>query len=669
MHSYPHLFSPLIVKSMVVRNRIFMPPMGSNLAQIDGTPSPQHEAYYALRAQGGAGLITVENVCIDFPLGTNGTTQLRFDNDQYLPGFFRLVEGMHAHGACVSVQINHAGSSAWPGRLGGLQPVSASAIPTKSGATTRPLTVEEIYVIVKNYGEAALRAKRAGCDCVEIHAGHMYLLSQFFSPLTNHRTDEFGGSRRNRARFAALVAAEIRRTVGPAFPVVIRVSADEMLPGGNTMADTLEMLESLIENVDIINVSAGLPDSIEFQIDKMSLADGWRAHMAKEVRERFGKPVVTSGNIRDPQVAERLLAEGFADLIAIGRGLIADPFWPAKVHAGKEHLLRRCISCNIGCADNRIASAKPLRCTVNPDIFHADPVAVPLNPKAPRLLVVGGGVGGLEAACTAAEAGCRVDLLEKGNKLGGLARRIAAFPAKYRIKWAADDLENRAKTLPSLEVKLNTAVDLPMLERIRPDMLVLATGATPFLPPIAGLAEALAASTPHVHTIFGLMDQMKAFAALPPSTIVVVGGGAVGLDVVEFFAESCTPDKPHTVRIVEMLPTIGRDLDMITRNTMLKMLKEHGVEIHVNTRLERVSNDHLDCVCDGQPLRLDFDHAFICLGMRAADSLPKDCADWCAREGVDVLRLGDAKMARRIIDATREGRELSPRIGNQIAMR
>lgn len=669
MHAYPHLFSPLTVKNMVVPNRVFMPPMGSNLAQLDGSPSPQHEAYYALRAQGGAGLITIENVCIDFPLGTNGTTQLRFDNDQYLPGFYRLVEGMHAHGACVSVQINHAGASAWPGRLGGLQPVSASAIPTKSGALTRPLTVEEIHAIVQKYGEAALRAKRAGCDCVEIHAGHMYLLSQFFSPLTNHRTDEFGGSRENRARFATLVAAEIRRCVGPAFPVVIRVSADEMLPGGNTMDDTLEMLSYLIDNVDIINVSAGLPDSIEFQIDKMSLEDGWRAYMARTVRERFGKPVIASGNIRDPQVAERLLAEGTADLIAIGRGLIADPFWPAKVRAGKEHLLRRCISCNIGCADNRIASAKPLRCTVNPDIFHADPVAVPASPDAPMVVVAGGGVAGLEAACTAAEAGCRVQLMERGTTLGGLARRIARFPAKNRIHWVTDYLKTRAEALPNLDICLNSALDLPTLERLHPDMLVVATGSAPFLPPIAGLAEAFAAPDPRVHTILGLMDRMEAFASLPPSRIVVVGGGAVGLDVVEFFAESCTPDKPHTVRIVEMLPSIGRDLDMITKNTMLKMLKEHSVEAHVNTRLERVGEGYLECSCDGQSLRLDFDHAFICLGMRAIDSLPKDCADWCAKEDVAVLRLGDARMARRIIDATREGRDFSQRIQNLMRFR
>lgn len=670
MASYPLLFSPLKIKNTVIPNRIFMPPMGSNLASIDGTPGPGHEQYYALRAEGGAGLITVENVCIDYPLGTNGTTQLRFDNDQYLPGFYRLVEAMHGFGACVSVQINHAGVGAWPGRLDGRQPVSASPIPAKNGVLCHALTVDEIHAIIEKFGEGALRAKRAGCDCVEIHAGHMYLVSQFFSPLTNHRTDEFGGSPENRARFAMLTAKEVRRCVGPQFPVVIRVSADELLPGGNTLEDTLHMLDYLVDEVDIINVSAGLPGSIEFQIDKMSLEDGWRAYMGKAVRDRFHKPVVVSGNIRNPDVAERLLDEGYADLVAIGRGLIADPFWPRKVRAGQEHLLRRCISCNIGCADNRIASGKPLRCTVNPDIFRPDrtpPATIASN--ALRVVVVGGGVAGLEAACTAAEEGCAVQLLEKTSRLGGLAERISHFPAKRRIGWFADYLEARASTLPNLSISLNTEADPSVIEGLKPDMLITACGAAPFLPPIPGLQETLQAPDPRMFSIVGLMDNLEHFRNIPPSSIVVIGGGAVGLDAVEFFAELREQGVRHTLTLVEMLPHMGRDLDMITKSVMLKMLDEYEVTAHVNTKLEAVHPGCLDFVQEDRPLKLNYDYAFICLGMRSTAPFPPSFDRWCRERGIEHLPVGDARSARRIIDATREGRDVANRVRSQMSLR
>ncbi len=668
MNQYPHLFSPITIKNTVIPNRIFMPPMGTNLANVDGTPSRRQEEYYALRAEGGAGLITIENVCIDFPLGTNGTTQLRFDNDQYLPGFYRMVEKMRAFGSRVSVQLNHAGASAWPGRLGGRQPASASAVKTKSGGMSRALSVEEIHAIVKKFGEAALRAKRAGCDLVEIHGGHLYLLSQFMSPLTNHRTDEFGGPIENRARFAALVAREVRDRVGPQFPVVIRVSVDELMPGGNTLADGLALLEHFAEYVDVISVSAGLPDNLELQIDKMSLEDGWRAYMAKAVRDEFKKPVVVSGNIRNPEVAERLLGEGYTDFVGIGRGLIADPFWPRKARLGRTKLLRRCISCNIGCADNRIAAAKPIRCTINPDIFHADPKPALKNNL--RVTVIGGGVAGLEAACTSAEAGCEVSLLEKESQLGGLAGKIAAFPAKYRIGWFVEYLEERARSLPNLKISLSSPADRQRIESLKPDIVIASTGAAPLLPSIAGLKEALEADNPKVFSIFGLMDNLEKFKGISASNIAVVGGGAVGLDVAEFFADQRESRQiNHKISIVEMLPTIGRDLDTITKGDMLKMLKAHAVDEHVETKLALVRPGSLGLEKDGKHLNLDYDYAFICLGLRPGSPLGPDLPGWCREKGMEFLELGDARSARRIIDATREGRDAANLVRRCLAMR
>ena len=430
---YKHIFEPLTIRRMTMKNRIMMTPMGTNYGEQSGEMSFLHINYYEQRARGGTGLIMVENANVDYPLGSNGTTQLRIDHDNYLPRLFKLTETVHKHGACIGIQINHAGASAQSARTQ-MQPVSASDIPSKAGGEIpRPLEKEEILQIVKKYGQAAKRAQAAGFDTVEIHAGHSYLISQFLSPLTNHRTDEFGGSAENRARFARMVLEEVRAQVGPHFPIFVRISADEFLEGGNTLEDTLDYLQYFQEEADVIDVSAGLNSSIQYQIDANYLPDGWRSYMAKAVKERYGKPCVTTGNIRNPQVAEDILAKGDADIIGMGRGLIADPDWVNKVEFGDVCDIRKCISCNIGCAGNRIGINRPIRCTVNPAVLHGEVYKKQRVSKPCNVVVIGGGTAGLEAACTAAEVGCTTFLIEKKPYLGGLAAEISKIPDKKRL--------------------------------------------------------------------------------------------------------------------------------------------------------------------------------------------------------------------------------------------
>ena len=404
--NYKNIFSPLTIKNMTMKNRIMMTPMGTNYGEQTGEMSFLHIDYYTERAKGGVGLIMVENASVDSPLGSNGTTQIRIDHDNYMPRFFKLCETIHSHGACIGLQLNHAGASAQSKRTN-MQPVSASNIPSKEGGETpRPLEIDEIYAIVKKYGEAAARAQASGFDCVEIHAGHSYLISQFMSPTTNKRTDEFGGCPENRARFAKLVIEEVRRQVGPMFPIFVRLSADEFVEGGNTLEDTLELVSYFQNEVDVFDVSAGLNSSIQYQIDANYLKDGWRSYMAKAVRDKFGKPCVTMGNIRDPRVADDILERGDADIIGMGRGLIADPHWVKKVATGREDEIRKCISCNIGCAGNRIGVNRPIRCTINPTINSGYDYKKHKINKPCNVVVIGGGTAGLEAACTAAEVGC-----------------------------------------------------------------------------------------------------------------------------------------------------------------------------------------------------------------------------------------------------------------------
>lgn len=652
---YSHIFSPFTVQRMTTKNRIVMTPMGTNFGEHSGEMSFLHINYYEQRAKGGVGLLTVENASVYSPQGSNGTTQLRIDRDEFIPRLFNLCERVHKHGACISIQLNHAGASAMSSRTGE-QPVSASNIPSKEGGEIpRPLEKDEIYMIVKKYGEAAKRAQIAGFDAVEIHAGHSYLLSQFLSPLTNKRTDEFGGSAENRARFTRLVIDEVRKQVGPFFPIFVRISADEFLDGGNTLDDCIDYLQYFGDNVDVYDVSAGLNGSIQYQLDANYMPDGWRSYMARRVKEAYGKPVVTVGNIRDPQVAEDILARGDADLIGMGRGLIADPDWVNKVEFGHEDDIRKCISCNVGCAGHRIGLNQPIRCTVNPAVnsgadYYKHKVNKPCN-----VVVVGGGTAGLEAACTAAEVGCTTFLIEKSNQLGGLASIISNIPDKTRMKDFPKYLIHRASKLHNLFIFKNTKANVDLVKNLNPDIIVNATGSTPTLPPITGLHDLVDKEGTRVATVLKMIERMDTYPEdMKGQKVAVVGGGAVGLDVMEYFTE-----KGADVTMIEMLPIIGNGLDPVTKCDTQTKMKKYNVKQMTKTALQEVHNDKFVVKNpEGEIEDVPFDYGFICLGMRASTPVLKDLEEAYADTNVEVYNIGDSKRARRIIEGTTEGRNV-----------
>ena len=652
---YSHIFSPFTVQRMTTKNRIVMTPMGTNFGEHSGEMSFLHINYYEQRAKGGVGLLTVENASVYSPQGSNGTTQLRIDRDEFIPRLFNLCERVHKHGACISIQLNHAGASAMSSRTGE-QPVSASNLPSKEGGEIpRPLEKDEIYMIVKKYGEAAKRAQIAGFDAVEIHAGHSYLLSQFLSPLTNKRTDEFGGSAENRARFTRLVIDEVRKQVGPFFPIFVRISADEFLDGGNTLDDCIDYLQYFGDNVDVYDVSAGLNGSIQYQLDANYMPDGWRSYMARRVKEAYGKPVVTVGNIRDPQVAEDILARGDADLIGMGRGLIADPEWVNKVEFGHEDDIRKCISCNVGCAGHRIGLNQPIRCTVNPAVnsgadYYKHKVNKPCN-----VVVVGGGTAGLEAACTAAEVGCTTFLIEKSNQLGGLASIISNIPDKTRMKDFPKYLIHRASKLHNLFIFKNTEANVDLVKNLNPDIIVNATGSSPTLPPITGLHDLVDKEGTRVATVLKMIERMDTYPEdMKGQKVAVVGGGAVGLDVMEYFTE-----KGADGTMIEMLPIIGNGLDPVTKCDTQTKMKKYNVKQMTKTALQEVHNDKFVVKNpEGEIEDVPFDYGFICLGMRASTPVLKDLEEAYADTNVEVYNIGDSKRARRIIEGTTEGRNV-----------
>ncbi|GHU29323.1 2,4-dienoyl-CoA reductase [Betaproteobacteria bacterium] len=653
MEKYSNIFKEILIKGMCAKNRIAMMPMGTNMAEPDGSINERHIRYYEQRAKGGAGLIFVENVCVDFPLGMNGPTQLRFDHDQFVPGMSRLVSLIHKYGACAAIQINHAGAGAMPSRIG-MQCASSSNIPFRAGtATPRPLEKDELFFIMEKYGQSARRAVIAGFDCVEVHCGHTYLINQFLSPYYNRRTDEYGGSPENRARFPRMILDSVREAVGPDFPISMRLSVDDMIEGGNRQEDVLQLLEYLNDLVDIYDVSVCVGNSLFYMLSGMHFEDGWRADMTKKVREKFQKPVIVQGNIQKPAVAERLLSEGVADLIGMGRALIADPQWVNKVQKGCTEEIRPCIYCNIGCSHSRNVGMKPIRCTVNPDIIEENEYQSHQVKQLTNVVVVGGGTAGLEAACTAAEVGCNAFVLEKTARTGGLARLVSRLPAKRRLADLSDWLEIRADHLKNVHILTNQKATPDILKALKPHILVNATGSTSLLPKIPGLLEHIDKKEGHVYSIIGLLNRLEQFQNCEAQEVVVVGGGAVGLDVVEYFAL-----KGAKTMVIEMMPAVGRDLDFVTKVYMDDFIKKHAVTVMTHTKLLEVQDQCFIVESQGMRKSVPFQIGAVCLGMTSVGKGIEELKDYCAENDVVFLNIGDSKRARKLIDGAEEARDI-----------
>ena len=375
--------------------------------------------------------------------------------------------------------------------------------------------------------------------------------------------------------------------------------------------------------------------------------------MAKAVKEKFGKPCVTTGNIRNPEVAEKILSDGDADIIGMGRGLIADPEWVNKVEAGKLDCLRKCISCNIGCAGHRIGLNKPIRCTINPSVIDGEEYKNRKIEKACNVVVVGGGTAGLEAACTAAELGCTTFLLEKNDHLGGLSALISQIPDKNRLGDFPKYLINRAKKLHNLFIFTSNNGDPEFIKGLNPDLIVNSTGSAPLLPPIKGLHDNIDKEDGKVSSIVNMINHIDSYPAdLTGKKVAVIGGGAVGLDVVEFFAP-----RGAEVSIIEMMPAIGAGIDPITKVDINTLMKKHGVNQMPNTALKEVFADHFHVETKEGPKDLYFDYGFICLGMKAQTPVLSGLHEAFDKDGVEIINIGDSMRARRIIEGTSEGRD------------
>lgn len=635
------------IGSMRVRNRIVMPPMVTQYATDTGAVSERQIRYYAERAKGGVGLIIIEATSVYPATGKAWHGGLCFDRESLVPGHSRLTEAVHSYGARIAVQLHHGGRQVNPAAIAPQLPVAPSPIGRRgSPFVPRELTIDDIQELIQSFAAAAERAKRVGYDAVELHGAHGYLLHQFLSEKTNQRTDEYGGSQDNRLRFPLQVVQAVRQAVGADFPVLMRVSAE----GGYTFEEA-QVFAQVWEKAGInaIHVSVGgiTPTSTASPEESPSArSQGWLVHYAEGIKQKVNVPVITVGEIREAGFAEGVLEAGKADFIALGRPLLADPEWVNKVAQARTEDIRRCIRCEY-CRD-AMDNGIPTRCTVNPtlgreaDLADLRPI---LAPK--RVMVVGGGPAGMEAARTAALRGHRVSLFEKGEALGdGQLKLAAAAPHKGTVDWLRDFLA-RELSKAGVDVHLNTEVDGARVEREGPDVLVVATGATPLIPALPGMEHGQVV-TAH--------DILAGKVNLAGKRVVVLGGRRTGCETAEFLAlQGC----PTTVVARSGQSGLAQGSTILHRGPLLARLAKLEVEFITEHEVKEIQPKGIMLVDrEGNERFLEADAVVLSRGVTPSRQL----ADQLQGKVSELYLIGDSYEPRNIAQAMLEGAVTGQRI-------
>ncbi|MFC1992598.1 FAD-dependent oxidoreductase [Chloroflexota bacterium] len=641
------LFSPIKVGTMELRNRIMMPAMGVSIGNPDGTINDKFIDYYVARAKGGVALITTEVACID-PIGQRIPNQLGIYDDKFIPGLAKLAKAIHAHGAKLSTQLHHSGRET-RSSLTGKQPVAPSAVPSLS--TTDPalrevpkeLTEEEIWELIEKYAEAARRARDAGFDAVELHGAHGYLIAQFLSPLTNKRIDAFGGSIDGRLKFVLEVIKAVRGKIGKDFPLSIKISANENMPCGLTIEET-SVIAPIIANagIDAILVSQGTMPKIWTQLPTHGMSITPWISDVEAIKRTVNVPVAAVGRIAHPLIAEQVLEQGKADIIALGRSLLADAEFPNKAAAGKLEDIRYCIYCN-NCVESR-ALTGIIKCTVNPELGQEREMTLTPAKQKKKVLVIGGGPGGLEAARGAALRGHDVTLSEKEDRPGGEFTTAAIPPGKQElthcIKWLWLQAEKAG-----VKIQLGKKVTPADVDKTKPDVVIVATGGVPITPAgIPGIDKA---------NVVNAQNVLKEKVSLGKK-VAILGGGMIGSETADYLGEA-----GYDVTLIEMLEDIAMDMNMFIRPTLLERLEQHKVKKITSAKVKAITDDGVVVDRDGREETISgMDSIVLALGVKPENEL----ADQVKKKVAEVYVIGDASEPRKAVNAIAEAAEIARQI-------
>jgi 2,4-dienoyl-CoA reductase-like NADH-dependent reductase (Old Yellow Enzyme family)/thioredoxin reductase len=629
-------FSSVKVGPVELPNRLAMAPVKTAFGRPDGLACPQHIAYYRRRAEGGAGLIIVEPLFVDLR-GREHPKQLGAHTDAVVDGLREVVEAIHAHGSKAFAHLNHAGRAANPKAIGRAPEAPSAVACAATGAVPDPMDLDRIGAVVESYRSAASRVRAAGFDGVELQLGLGYLPAQFLSARTNRRTDEYGGEGENRWRFVRELVAGVRLAVGPGMAMTVRLSADEKVEGGLGLEDAIELAMRAEEwGVHALHVVTGSAcDSPPWYYQHMALPPGVNEQLAAHIRGSVSVPVMAAGRLGDPDRIRSILGTAMADVVALGRPLVADPDLPLKMREGRDRDIISCGACLQGCLA-KVKGGGPIGCIVNPELGHEADLPLPAAAVGERLVVVGGGPAGIAASLTAWRAGYSVILLERRACLGGQATLAPLTTGKAAMERPLRSLIT-ALERSGVEIRTGVEATVAAVVDLEPDRVIVGTGSRPVIPPIPGLDEPLTAE----EVLTGARD--------PGARVLILGGGLVGIEMAEHLGLA-----GRDVVVVELLDDVARDMEAITRTMTLKRLEALPVEVLTGTRLARIEEGvaFVGGAAGGERSIGRFDSVVVAIGRRSHDPL----SEGLRSAGIAVTVVGDAREPGQIFDATQAGR-------------
>nr|WP_038811954.1 FAD-dependent oxidoreductase [Clostridioides difficile] len=638
---YQNLCKPIKIGNVTFKNRMFSAPMGGTDITADCTIGSKSTAFYELRAKGGVGAVTISE-CMVHP-ETDGSHAYHLDLKivDSLASFTYTADAIRRHGAIPSVELSHSGQYSGTylvdkDKKRGLSQWGVSHSVRPDGLEIKELTEEIIAEIVESYGNVAALAKRAGFEMIMIHGGHGWLINQFLSPYFNKRTDKYGGSLENRVRFAKEVLDSVRKTVGPGFPIEFRMSGSELFEGGYDLDYGIEIAKLLESRVDLLHVSAGTYQrGFAVTHPSMFLEHGCNVYLAEEIKKHVNIPVATIGALNDPEMMEEIIASGKADVIYMARALLADHELPRKVMSNQDEKIVKCLRCFTCMAERATTSTR--RCTVNPLIGRElDGTEVVPVLKSKKVLIAGGGPGGLQAAITAVKRGHKVILCEKTNELGGILKGEQALPFKYEMYELGNTFGKIAKDL-GVEVRLNTTVTKEYVDNENVDALIIAVGSEPLVPPIEGLnGENVVIVNDYYLEKEKVTDE-----------VVVLGGGLAGCEAAIHLAQ-----EGKTVHLVEMRAELAPDANIRHRPILLEEIERQGIYVYTEHKGLSVTTEGVVCMNkSGNKINIPGTSVICALGQKprreVVDTL-LDCAPY-------VVQIGDCVRASTITNAVYQG--------------